>query len=312
MANTLGVGEAASAASLPVSTPSTGLIYRAALLAQAEVRYTSRQYNLDYGRKVSAIVEDPGVGLTKWENFAGPEIPLQALQSSAQPNAQFHLIPGFLTQEKRVSDMQKDFVEWLFRTGTIKLRSNPTLKVVVGPDISDSDFQKKCADAVNDLKQSDIDKVNQKYQTKIQTLQRKLDSQEMDVKNAQKQVSNRTIETAITGGTALLGMLTGSKRSLSSSVSKARMTSEAKDRLNSEKQDLEQLQSQLEELQKQQADDLAEINARWSATTSQVTEIPLAPAKSNIFMDVFGVVWLPYYAVTSGGQSLEIPAFKRG
>jgi hypothetical protein len=311
MSNNLGVSEAAAAANLPGTSQASGLVYRAALLAQAEVRYTNRQYNLDYGRKTSAIVEDPGMGLTKWENFAGPEIPSQNLQSSPQPNSQFRLIPGFLSQEKRVADMQKDFVEWLFRTGTIKLKSNQALKVTVGPEVSDADFQKQIAEAINTQKQADLDKVNQKYDTKIQALQRKIDSQEMDVQNAQRKVSNRTMETVATGGAAILGMLTGRKRSLSSSVTKVRMASEAKDQLNEEKQSLEQLKEQLVEMQKNLASELDAVNARWSTSAGQVTEIPLAPTKSNIFMDVFGVVWLPYYAVSSGGKSIEIPAFKR-
>ena len=311
MSNNLGASEAAAAANLPGTAQVSSMVYRAALLAQAEVRYTSRQYNLDYSRKVSAIVEDPGVGLTRWENFSGPAISSQNLQGSPQLNSQFHIIPGFLSQEKKVNEMQKDFIEWLVRTGTIKLKSNPALKVVVGPEVSDADFQQQCERAIKDLKQADLDKVNQKYETRIQTLQRKIDAQELDVKNAERQVNNRTMETVATGGAAILGLFTGRKRSLSSSVTKVRMASEAKDRLKVEEQTLQQLQDQLAEMQKDLAAELDAVNAKWSSSSNQVSEIPLAPTKSNIFMDVFGVVWLPYYAVSFSGQSMEIPAFKR-
>jgi len=311
MANNLGVAEAAASANLTGAPQASGLVYRAALLAQAEVRYAARQYNLDYARKVSAIVDDPGVGLTKWENFSGGEISSQNLQNQPQPNSRFHLIPGFLGQEKKVNELEKDFLEWLFRTGTIRLKSNPNLKVYAGPEVSDADFKVQCNAAIKELMQVDVDKINQKYETKIQALERKIQSQDMDVKNAEKQVSNRTIESLATGGSALLGMLTGRKRSISSSITKVRMTSEAKDRLNAEKQDLEQLGAQLEQLKKDLAEELASVNEKWTGKLDDIKEVPLNPVKSNIFMDVFGVIWLPYYAMTVGGQTMEIPAFKR-
>ena len=311
MANNLGVAEAVSKANLSAGIQASGLVYRAALLTQAEVRYPARQYNLDYARKVSAIVDDPGMGLTKWESYAGGEIPASNLQNQPQPNARFHLVPGFLSQEKRINELQKDFIEWLFRTGTIKLKSIPALKLYGGPEVNDADFKKQADAAIQDLMKADLDKVNQKYETKIQALERKIASQEMDVTNAEKQVSNRRLETLATGGSAILGMLTGRKRSINSSITKVRMTSEAKDRLDAEKQNLDQLKAQLEELKKDSAAELAAVNEKWIGKLDEVKEMPLSPTKSNIFMDVFGVIWLPYYAVTAGGQVMEIPAFKR-
>ncbi len=311
MANNLGVAEAASRANVSGTPQAAGVVYRAALLAQAEVRYVSRQYNLDYARKVSAIVDDPGLGLTKWENFAGPEITAQNLQSQPQPNSRFHLVPDFLSQEKKPAEMQKDFVEWLFRTGTIKVKSNPVLKVFAGPEVTDEQFKTQNEAASDQLKQVELEKVNQKYESKIQALERKIAGQDMDVTNAEKKVSNRTLESLATGGSALLGMLSGRKRSLSSSITKVRMTSEAKDKLNAEKQDLEQLKAQLEQLKKQASSEAADVNEKWTCTLDEVKEIPVSPVKSNIFMDIFGVVWLPYYAVTVNGQPVEIPAYKR-
>jgi len=311
MANNLGVSEAAALAKLPANLQAKGVVYRAALLAQAEVRVAARQYNMDYSQKRAAIVEDPGSGLTAWENFTGAPVSSQNLQNQPQPNASFHLLPNFLSQEKRVNELQKDFLDWVYRNGTIKVKANQALKVFAGPETTAEEFQQRCRDAMKSLLQADLDKVSQKYDAKIQALQRKIDTQELDVKNAERRVSNRTMETIATGGSALLGMFTGRKRSLSSSVTKVRMTSEAKDRLNLEKQTLEQYTQQLEALKKDLATEMDAVKARWEGAASQVSEITLNPTKSNIFTDIFGVVWLPYYIVESGGQTLEIPAFQR-
>lgn len=311
MPNDLGVSDAAINANLPGTTTSEAILYRAALLCQAEIRYTNRQYNLDYGRKVCAIVEEPGIGLVAWEKFTRPALDPQKLQSQTLSNAQYHTIPGFLAQEKKPVELQKDFIDWLYRNGTIRLKANQLLKVYARPETSDEDFKKLCADAIGNAYQAEVKKVEQTFETRLENLKRKIETQELDVKNAEKNVSARTLETVATGGAALLGMLSGRKRSLSSSISKGRMASAAKDKANLEKQTLEQLKEQLADLMKDKEQALADLKTKWEGKAGEISEIPVSPTKSNIYMDLFGVIWLPYYVVNVNGQKMEIPAFKQ-
>lgn len=312
MPNDLPVSDAVIAANLPGTAAAEGVVYHAALLNQAEVRYVSRQYNLDYGRKVCAIVEDPGMGLIAWEKFTLPAMDPGKLQSQTVPNAQYHSIPGFLAQEKKSAELQKDFTDWLYRSGTIRLKANQLLKVYAGPETSDAEFKRMCDDAIGNAYKAETKKIEQSYETKLETLQRKIETQELDVKNAEKNASARTLETVATGGAALLGMLSGRKRSLSSSISKGRMASAAKDKANLEKQTLEQIQEQLADIQKDKEQARADLKDKWEQKAGEISEIPVSPTKSNIYTELFGVIWLPYYLVNHAGQKMEIPAYKKG
>jgi hypothetical protein len=131
------------------------------------------------------------------------------------------------------------------------------------------------------------------------------------VKAANSQVTQRSIEQFTTGGAAVLSMLTGRKRSLNSTISKVRMASAAKDKLNAEEETLKQYQEQLTELQAQQAKALEAIESKWESVITQTSEISFSPTKSDIFSEVFGVAWVPYYLVDNAGQKLEIPAFAK-
>jgi hypothetical protein len=108
---------------------------------------------------------------------------------------------------------------------------------------------------------------------------------------------------------SILGV--GRKKSLSSSVSKVRMTQGAKDKVAKEKLDLQNLQEQLQQLQASKDAALKTLNDKYSAQAGQISEIPVAPTKSTIFSDVFGVAWLPYYQVKLNGQTSEIPGFAK-
>ena len=307
----LSAGEAISSAKLASDSVAAGIVYRPAILAQADVHYTSRQYNLDTSRKVTAVVEDPGNGLIHWENMTIPALDPQRLSSQPQPNSTYHIVPGWLGDKARVAAMGKDFLDWVFRSGNIKIKANNLLKVYAGPEVSDDAFKQMCSSAVQTAMQTEVEKINQTYAAKISTLQNKIESQQMDVKAAQNSVSQRTLDEVATGGALVLSLFGGRKKSISSSVSKVRMTQGAKDKLEKEKLDLQNMQEQLQQLQTAKDTALKTLNDKYSVQAGQISEIPVAPAKSAIFSDVFGVAWMPYYQVKANGQTSEIPAFNK-
>ena len=307
----LGPSEAVAAANLPSATTTDGIVYHPAIFAQAEVHYTSRQYNLDTSRKVAAAVEDPGNGLVHWEDFVIPALDPKKLGSQPQSNARYCAVPSWLVNKSKISELSKDFLDWIFRSGTIKVKANLLLKVYASPETSESDFRTRCAAAVKGTMQAEVEKINQTYRTKISSLQNKIETQQLDVKAAENAVSQRSLEEIAAGGAVVLSLFGGRKKSLSSSVSKLRLTQAAKDNLEQEKKNLENLNEQMQQLEQTKAAALKSLNDKWASQTDQISEIPITPTKSAIFSDVFGVAWMPYYSVKSNGQTVEIPAFQK-
>lgn len=306
--NDLDPSAALAAAKLSGATVET-LVYRPALFAQAEVRYSSRQYNLDFARKTAALLEDLTSGLVHWEELTLPAIDTHKLGTQTQPKAAFHSVPGWMADKSKVNNLEKDFMEWLYRNGTVKIKANSQLKVYAEPGTSDAEFQKLCA-AASSARISDPSSANSSYAKKVATLQDKIEAQELDVKAAEGEVTQRTLESVATGGAVVAGLLgIGRKKSVSSSMTKMRMVQTAKDKLEKEKQTLENLKEQLAALQASQSG--APAAAPGTVATYAATEIPLSPTKSDIFSDVFGIAWVPYYVVKNGSQSLEIPAFQK-
>jgi hypothetical protein len=307
----LTANEAASAANQPITVTRADLVYHPAVLAQAEVRYTSRQYNIDTSRKVAAVVEDPGSGLIHWEDLSLPAVDPKKLSAQPQPGAVYTIVPGWLNDKSKLSDMSKDFLDWIYRSCTLKVKANNLLKVYAGPEITAEAFKQQCLQAVSTAMQAELDKINQTYSTRILTLQNKIEAQEMDVKAAGNSVNQRTLEEVASAGAIALSLLGGRKKSLSSSVSKERMRQTAKDRLEKEKLDLQNLHEQLQQLQSTRDTALKAVNDKWSAQTDQISEISLAPTKSSLFSEVFGVAWMPYYRIQNNGQIIDVPAFTK-
>ncbi len=309
--NNLGISEAASNARIMGGVASEGIVYRPGLMAQAEVRYLSRQYNLEHVGKTAAILEEPGSGLIRWEDALTGEIDKQKLDIQPLPKSQFHPVPSWLADPKKVNDIKKDFLDWIYRSGGLKIISNNKLKLYGTPNMSEADFKRKAQEAVEAAVKAEVQKAVAGYDTKIAAMERKIEAQELDVKAAQSSVNQRRIETFATGGSALIGMLTGKKRSITGTLSKNRMASAAKDRLEAEETTLKQYLDQLEELKAAKVEVEKEAREKWEGIAEETSEVTINPAKSDIFSDIFAVVWLPYYLVDDNGRKLELPAFRR-
>jgi hypothetical protein len=132
----------------------------------------------------------------------------------------------------------------------------------------------------------------------------------MEVDSQKDELGQRRMEEVGKGAELLLGMLGGRKRSISTSLTKRRMTAQAKAQLKQEEAELEALEKQVEALEAERSSSLADIQDRWARLVDQEIEVPVTPYKKDIFVDLFGVAWMPYYVIVINGQTRELPAFK--
>ncbi len=106
-----------------------------------------------------------------------------------------------------------------------------------------------------------------------------------------------------------LSLLGSRKRSISSSLSKRRLTQKAKADLEQERQELDALEKELKDIESAFQKDKAGVQDRWSETVKDVNEVPITPYKKDIYIELFGVAWLPYYLLKVGAARKEAPAF---
>jgi hypothetical protein len=107
----------------------------------------------------------------------------------------------------------------------------------------------------------------------------------------------------------VLGLFGGRRRSVSSSLSKRRMTQKAKADVEESVEAIADLEAQLEALAADRADAIAEIEEKWAEITAGVTEIPVSPYKKDVTVALFGVAWFPYHVVDADGHTLELSGF---
>jgi len=306
--------EAFSAAqrTMPAEVMIDGVIYRPTLLGSAEVHILDRKHGVDTEVTRTVLVKSPERrGTVRWEEHPLNADMLDSIDTAPVPTARFSSIDSPLNDVKLMTALQKDFADWVFRNSSVKARANQTLKVFAGPDVSPAEFMKACADAARDARDAEIEKKTAQLDRQLKSLEDKLAREERELAKDEDELSNRKMEEAGTHLENLTGLFGGRRKAsrLSSSLTKRRMTQQARADVEESKDAIKEFNQQIAELELRREEVIAEINDRWGRVVNEITEVTIAPKKTDVLVKLFGVAWMPHYVIKSGIDTFELPAF---
>jgi uncharacterized protein YlxW (UPF0749 family) len=288
-----------------------GVVYRPVLLASAQVRILDRKYGVDVEVTKTAIVNTlDRRGIVRWDEFpyAGPS--LDKLESMPAPAAKFGSIEPPLNDSKLMTALQKDFTDWVFRNSSVTARANTTLKIFAGPDVSQADFMKACADAAREARDTEIDKKTATLEKKIRTLEDKLGREHRELREDEAELQNRNIESGanlLEIGASVFGLTR--KKSLTTQFTKHRLAQSAKAELEETQEAIAKLTKDLNDLTREHQTLTREISDKWGSVVSDINEVTINPKKTDVYVNVFGVAWKPFYVIQVAGETTELAAF---
>ena len=302
-----------SGESLPPQAAAAGIVYHPAILASAQVRFLDRKYNLDMEQIKSALVTNPEKrGVVRWDDCAARPPAPDEMDPAPDPKARFAALDAPFSDARLMTALQKDFADWVYRASKVTVRANQALGVFATPDVSQAEFMKTCAEAARQARDAEIAKATAALDRQIKTLKDKIAREERELKMDETELSQRKGEELATHAENVLGVFGGRRatRRLSSSLSKHRMTEQAKEDVQESIDALKQYDQELVTLEQQRQQALEAASGQWGDVVNDITEIPILPKKTDIYVNLFGVAWMPYYLVQSGAVTIELPAFE--
>ncbi len=289
----------------------SGVLYRPALLAAAEVRFLDRKYGVETEIQRAALVPDPDRRGIRWEDHFFGNFPVKKVEQTPAPEARFAALDLPLNDSRQMTALQRDFADWIYRSVAVTARANESLKVYAGPDVSQAEFMRACAETAREEADAEIEKKAAQFDRKIKSLEDKLAREERELREDESELSHRKMEELGTHAENVLGLFGGRKssRRLSSSLTKRRMTEQAKADVEESLDAIDQYKKDIKALEEERQSAIDEINDRWGELVNDTSEVTVTPKKTDIFVELFGVAWMPYYLVESGGGLVELPAF---
>jgi hypothetical protein len=296
---------------VPPQVNSQGLVYRPELLAQCVVRYANRKYRLDTSLKQAArVIQLDRHGVMRWEDYQAAPVEASQLESQPAPQARFAALPSAFNETKLLRGMQSDFENWVYRTSQVSVRANQPLDIFAGPEVSTAEFRRMCAEAARQQRDQELRKSVESYDRRITALKERLAREQRELSQDETELSQRRMEELGTHAENFLSIFSRRRsRRLSTSLTRRRLTEQAKADVDESLDAIDDYKDQIDTLDQEKAQAIKEINDRWAHAANQVEEIPVTPYKKDVILDLFGVAWVPYHWVQVGDEIVELPGY---
>jgi hypothetical protein len=295
--------------SIPEQAQNLGLIYQPTLFAQASIRFLNRKYDLDIELNQAALVRKPdGRGLVRWKDYLVAGVDVDRLETDPDPEGRFTLIQSPLTDAKVLASLKKDFQDWVFHESQITVRANEKLEIYASPDVTQAEFRTQCSEAARRLFDAEAREIQATFKKRLATIEQQMSREQRELAGDQADLDQRKMEEWGTHAENLLSMFGGRRRKLTTSLSKRRMTSQAKQDVEESLQAIKAYEKQIAEIQAEQDKALQEAEDHFAQMVNDVTEVTLNPLKKDILLEVFGLLWQPFFLAQADGEQLMLPA----
>lgn len=87
------------------------------------------------------------------------------------------------------------------------------------------------------------------------------------------------------------------------------MTEHAKAEVEESLDAIDTIKRQIADVSKRREELVTELNDKWGQVVGNTSEVTVAPKKTDVFVSLFGVAWMPYYIVKTNTGMMELPAF---
>jgi hypothetical protein len=287
---------------VPASGAGQGLEYFPALAGWIDVHYSSTKYKVSVSETAAlAAMFEEGPVVVDWD--AAEELNLDPADLETEPLAGpgFGDLPAAAKKAKAYTKWNKDLMRWVRQNRPLLVYRSRQYKLSSDPQETKADFMARLAQAAREGRDLKVEKLRRKYSSKFNTLNNRLMRAEQAVMREKEQSQSSKVQTAISFGTAILGAFMGRKAVSVGSAgrfgtamrSASRIRKESMD-VNRAKETYEATRLQLEELDQRLQEDIDRIEADLVPDEDSIQEVLVKPKSSDMTLEFFGLVWLPY------------------
>ena len=292
--------------------PMDGVVhYRPAILGRGRVRFAKPAARIDVNREVFCLAPAcDSVGESAWE---------QADQSAEAPEVEpaprtgtFASLPSALAGPKGYATLATALKSHLGRTSRLVLWAAHEVDAVSRPDESEADFRVRIAQKVREWRDAEIDRVRDRNAAKLASLTDRIDRARQKVERERAEAKNKSMQTYVSIGSAVLGALLGRKAATSTNIGRAATSMRTASRSARQQADVvhaEESLTTLEErrqlLEDEVAAELERIRLESSPERMQLEEMEIPARKTDIAVDDVVLAWVPQEPMESGRLRAE-------
>ncbi len=301
-----------------IEPQTTRVVYEPGLFLAGKVAFVDRRRGVNQVEAVRKLLYANDIdSIINWEFAEDVDIDLEDLEDAPEEEgALFGEVPREINTARKLKRITKDFSDYLYHEKRLTLLYNPTLKLYSRPGESEREFRIRLAQAAREERDAEVDKVRKRYQTKLERLRKRLRREQAELAEDRAEYAARKQEEMVSGAETLLGVfgIFGRKKSISSALTKRRMTEKARLEVEESEEEIARLEEEIRAMEEEVRMEAEAIAAKWEATLDDIEPYEVKPRRADVSVDLVAVAWLPYWEVLydAGGRQVSdrIPAWK--
>ena len=279
--------------------PDGAVFYEPAILGRARVRYAKPAARIDVDREVICLADaGESVGESAWENAESFSEPPEV--EMGPRTGTFASLPAGLSGPRGYAALAAALKNHLARTSKLVVWSAPDIDAVSRPGESQADFRVRISQRAKEWRDEQIDRVRDRYAGKIAALEERIERARQKVERERAEAKNKSMQTYVSIGSAVLGALLGRKMASSTTIGRAATSMRSASRAARQQADVahaEESLSTLEErkqaLEEEVAEAIEQVRLDTAPERIVLEEIEIPARKTDIAVDDVVLAWVP-------------------
>ncbi len=220
------------------------------------------------------------------------------------PNGAAYVLPDVkLDEASFFRDAAREIQRRLTDTETLELLRNAELDLYSRPGETQEQFAARADEAAKAAADVETAKIRDRLETKRDRLERALETARRRVEEASTEQTSRRSTELLSGLGSVVGVLLGGKadtrtiaragRALGGAASRRGMTTRAAERKRSAEEKVDLAETDLEELEQEILDEVAEIDEKWAAKADAIETVPVRLEAADVRVVETTLVWVP-------------------
>ncbi len=274
--------------------PGTGdLVYRPALLGQAQVRFFDRKLGVDELQTLALLLpvsDSP----PRWRE-AQPLPPAAPAEPAPEPGGLFMPVPAAIGTVRAIQSLMNDLTDHLYQTARVTRWHNAALKLYSQPGETARDFRIRSEQVAREARDAQVDQLRIKYRPRLARIEDRLQRAQHNLAQDEAEAAARGRETWASLGESLAIILFGARRMRVASVplAKQRLAEQARMDVAEGNQLVTGLEQDIVDLRADFQREAEAITARWVRLLDEQEELAVTPRRSDVIVQSVVVAWLP-------------------
>ena len=275
-----------------------GMVGEAALVARVALRYDETKADLVHDQEYEAVLF-PLADHVDVSRAVAVDYDDRDLRDSAPDGWTYRLSGAPLDQSSFFKQVERDLVDHLTRSLTMEVPVNQDLKLYGRPGEDDAAFAARCAQVANERADAETAKLRDKYEKKATTLRDRIEAATDAAEVASDQQKARERDSLLSSaGSILGGLLSGRSRGgllgqIGRAAGRGTRTSAGASRVDAAQNKVGRLQEELEAVEAELADEITEIDDRWTGLAANVSTLSIGLERTDVKVTQLAVAWIP-------------------